>query len=143
MVQADGSVLRAIKRVQPQMNSLKFLKASHQNASLKERLLRYEEQLFSKCYKIGVLYAKEGQTTENEMYNNGMPSSSRPPQNIIPPIIIVSQISTPTEIGSAQFEQFLDFLGSRVTLEGFTGFRGGLDVKSKQILFRFLFLISD
>jgi hypothetical protein len=33
------------------------------------------------------------------------------------------------EHGSPAFEEFLDFLGDRVQLEGFQGYRGGLDVK--------------
>lgn len=31
---------------------------------------------------------------------------------------------------SDDFDEFLDFLGERVTLEGWEGFRAGLDVKS-------------
>jgi hypothetical protein len=33
------------------------------------------------------------------------------------------------EHGSPAFEEFLDFLGDRIKLEGFQGYRGGLDVK--------------
>jgi RAP1 GTPase activating protein 1 len=32
--------------------------------------------------------------------------------------------------GSAAFEEFLDFLGDRIRLKGWTGMRGGLDVRS-------------
>lgn len=31
---------------------------------------------------------------------------------------------------SKDFEEFLDFLGDRVKLDGWRGFRGGLDVRS-------------
>ena len=34
-------------------------------------LVRLDEQELSNKYKIGVLYCKKGQTTEEEMYNNG------------------------------------------------------------------------
>ena len=34
---------------------------------------------------------------------------------------------------SAGFKEFLDWLGEDVELLGFTGFRGGLDVKSKPL----------
>lgn len=59
----------------------------------------------SNTYKIGVMYCKKGQSTEEEMYNNIE--------------------------GSPALEEFLDLLGDRIQLKGFTKFRGGLDVKSK------------
>jgi hypothetical protein len=31
---------------------------------------------------------------------------------------------------SVAFEEFLGFLGEKITLKGFSGFRGGLDIKS-------------
>ncbi len=34
-------------------------------------LLRLDEQELNNKYKIGVMYCKPGQTTEEEMYNNG------------------------------------------------------------------------
>ena len=36
-----------------------------------------------------------------------------------------------TERGSKGFQTFLDMLGDTVELKGWSGFRGGLDVKSK------------
>lgn len=51
------------------------------------------------------MYCKEGQTTEEEMYNN--------------------------EFGSPALVEFLDLLGDRIQLKGFDKFRGGLDVKSQ------------
>ncbi len=36
--------------------------------------------------------------------------------------------------GSPAFEEFLDFLGARIKLEGWTKFRGGLDVSRKRPL---------
>jgi len=70
-----------------------------------QALLSIEEQQLIKGFKFGLLYAKEGQSKEDEMFSN-----------------IES---------SPAFEEFLDFLGTRVVLENFTGFRGGLDVKTK------------
>jgi len=61
-----------------------------------------------KSYKVGVLYCKAGQTTEDDMYNN--------------------------EHSSDAFRQFLDLLGTTVKLQGFDDFKGGLDVKSKFLL---------
>lgn len=34
-------------------------------------MLDYEDKLITTKYKFGVLYARAGQTTEDEMYNNG------------------------------------------------------------------------
>eukprot|EP01090_Pellita_catalonica_P021286 TRINITY_DN7929_c0_g2_i2.p1 TRINITY_DN7929_c0_g2~~TRINITY_DN7929_c0_g2_i2.p1 ORF type:complete len:281 (-),score=46.76 TRINITY_DN7929_c0_g2_i2:43-849(-) len=53
-------------------------------------------------YKFGVLYCTTGQTTESSMYNNVKMS--------------------------AGFETFLEFLGKKVQLQGWTEYRGGLDV---------------
>jgi RAP1 GTPase activating protein 1 len=50
------------------------------------------------------LYSKDGQTKEDDMFTN-IDSSN-------------------------EFEEFLDFIGDRVKLEGWKGFRGGLDVRS-------------
>ena len=37
-------------------------------------LARLDEQELNNKYKIGVLYCCKGQTTEEEMYNNGEPN---------------------------------------------------------------------
>jgi len=65
-----------------------------------------ESLLVPSAYKFGVLYCKDGQKTEEEMFSNKF------------------------ENCSDLFKQFLLFLGDYVTLKGFTGFRGGLDIKS-------------
>jgi hypothetical protein len=70
--------------------------------SFAEELDSMEHSLHSSNYKFGVLYAKEGQN-QNEMFGNREPSPA--------------------------FERFLELLGDRVELQGFAGFRGGLDVK--------------
>ncbi|CAL8277210.1 unnamed protein product [Merluccius merluccius] len=55
-------------------------------------------------FKFGVLYAKDGQLTDDEMFSN--------------------------ETGSESFEKFLSLLGDSVTLQGWAGYRGGLDTKN-------------
>ncbi len=70
--------------------------------SFDDELDTMEQSLHSSNHKFGVLYAKEGQN-QNEMFGNKTPS--------------------------AQFDRFLALLGDRVALQGFAGFRGGLDVK--------------
>eukprot|EP00039_Didymoeca_costata_P025638 m.14024 g.14024 ORF g.14024 m.14024 type:complete len:867 (-) comp4969_c0_seq1:62-2662(-) len=72
--------------------------------NLQDELLVVEEQEGAVNFKIGVLYAKAGQTTDDEMFSN--------------------------EHGSSNFEEFYKTLGQVKALQGFTGFRGGLDVKN-------------
>ncbi|NXU53089.1 GARL3 protein, partial [Turnix velox] len=55
-------------------------------------------------FKFGVLYAKDGQLTDDEMFGN--------------------------ETGSESFQRFLHLLGDTITLKGWTGYRGGLDTKN-------------
>ncbi|KAJ6654633.1 hypothetical protein lerEdw1_006786 [Lerista edwardsae] len=67
-------------------------------------LLVLEEQEGSVNFKFGVLYAKDGQLTDDEMFSN--------------------------ETGSESFQRLLTLLGDTVTLKGWTGYRGGLDTKN-------------
>ncbi|NXC18777.1 GARL3 protein, partial [Corythaeola cristata] len=55
-------------------------------------------------FKFGVLYATDGQLTDDEMFSN--------------------------ETGSESFQRFLHLLGDTITLKGWTGYRGGLDTKN-------------
>lgn len=66
-------------------------------------LLKLDESAMTTKHKIGILFCRPGQRTEEEFYNN--------------------------EHGSPAFEEFLGFLGNRVRLKGFGGYAGGLDVK--------------
>jgi hypothetical protein len=67
-------------------------------------LTAFEQHTKVSNLKAGVLYVKENQKEEDEIFGNVQ--------------------------ASADFEEFLDLLGDRVTLKGFTGFRGGLDVNN-------------
>lgn len=68
-----------------------------------ELLLKFDELLDNNCFKIGVLYARDFQTTEEDFYNN-------------------------QDIRDQDFDKFLALIGQRVRLKGYKGFRGGLDV---------------
>ncbi|KAL7714919.1 Rap GTPase-activating protein [Entamoeba marina] len=68
------------------------------------KLTKFENYFIFCRYKFGVLYCKEGQTQEQEMFNN--------------------------QYGSKHFEKFLELLGKKTPLKGFTGFAGGLDTTS-------------
>ncbi|KNC49648.1 uncharacterized protein AMSG_05699 [Thecamonas trahens ATCC 50062] len=69
--------------------------------SAQNTLLKLENDEPKLRIKIGVLFAKQGQTEETAMYQN--------------------------EHGSPAFEEFLDLLGDRVRLKGFTGYSAQLD----------------
>jgi len=96
---SSGDMIKAIISVKPQIKKYSIHKAKD---IMSNELLRLEKQQIIKNYKFGVLYVKEGQRNENEMYSN--------------------------VDGSPQFDEFLNFLGDKVVLQGFSGFRGGLDV---------------
>lgn len=82
--------------------SLSCLRLGVSNAD--EQLLKLDEQVLTRTYKVGVLYCKSGQNTEEEMYNN--------------------------EHAGPAFEEFLSCLGERVRLKGFDKYRAGLDNKT-------------
>ncbi|KAM9978796.1 hypothetical protein ACTFIY_012557 [Dictyostelium cf. discoideum] len=71
---------------------------------ISQALMNLEEKQTIKGFKFGILYAQEGQNKEDEMFSN---------------------VQT-----SPEFEEFLDFIGDRVPLEGWTHFRAGLDVRT-------------
>ncbi|XP_076182297.1 GTPase-activating Rap/Ran-GAP domain-like protein 3 isoform X2 [Ptiloglossa arizonensis] len=70
---------------------------------IQKDLLLLEEQEGSVNFKFGVIYARKGQTTDDEMLSN--------------------------EKGSPGFENFLEILGERIKLKNWDKYRGGLDVK--------------
>lgn len=57
--------------------------------------------------KVGVMYCRAGQSTEEEMYNN--------------------------ETAGPALEEFLDLLGEKIRLKGFTKYRAQLDTKSNHL----------
>lgn len=73
-------------------------------AAVRSELVKWEAGDRHSGYKFGILLAKEGETTEEEMYHG-------------------SAATTPL------FESFLSILGDRVDLVGYNGYTGGLDTK--------------
>ncbi|XP_078132924.1 signal-induced proliferation-associated 1-like protein 1 isoform X2 [Sander vitreus] len=69
-----------------------------------EQLMKLDEQGLSFQVKVGVMYCRAGQSTEEEMYNN--------------------------EIAGPALEEFLQLLGEKVCLKGFTKYRAQLDTKT-------------
>ncbi|CAJ0952415.1 unnamed protein product [Ranitomeya imitator] len=88
------------------MNLDKFEKSPREilNPEIQKDLLVLEEQEGSVNFKFGVLFAKDGQLTDDEMFSN--------------------------ETGSESFQKMLDLLGDTVTLKSWIGYRGGLDTKN-------------
>jgi len=79
------------------------LRPALQIPKVEELLLKIDEQPIYTRYKVGILYCRANQSTEEQMYNN--------------------------ETSSPAFEEFLDFLGQRVRLKGFDNYKGGLDTR--------------
>ncbi|XP_066594298.1 signal-induced proliferation-associated 1-like protein 1 [Prorops nasuta] len=69
-----------------------------------DSLARLDEQGLSNRYKVGVLYCRSGQRTEEEMYNN--------------------------QHAGPAFLEFLDTIGQRIRLRGFEGYKAGLDTRT-------------
>ncbi|GIY59226.1 rap1 GTPase-activating protein 1 [Caerostris darwini] len=66
-------------------------------------IMAFDEHVLVNKMKFGIIYQKRGQTTEEEMFGN--------------------------ETHSPAMEEFLQLLGDKVELKGFSGFRGGLDTQ--------------
>lgn len=96
-------VREVLEYVCPQL-SVGCLRLGHATSQTEEALLRLDELGVHKKFKIGVLYCRAGQTTEEEMYNN--------------------------ETAGPAFSEFLETLGQRVRLKDFDKYRGGLDKKT-------------
>ncbi|XP_053303653.1 GTPase-activating Rap/Ran-GAP domain-like protein 3 isoform X2 [Pleuronectes platessa] len=96
----------SVKSILSAMNMDRFEKGPREilNPEIQKDLLVLEEQEGSVNFKFGVLYAKDGQLTDDEMFSN--------------------------ETGSESFDKFLNLLGENITLQGWAGYRGGLDTKN-------------
>ncbi|XP_070833298.1 signal-induced proliferation-associated 1-like protein 2 isoform X6 [Chaetodon trifascialis] len=101
---ARGLPLKEVlEYVIPELN-IQCLRLALNSPKVPEQLLKLDEQGLSFQHKVGVLYCKAGQSTEEEMYNN--------------------------ESAGPALEEFLDLLGQRVRLKGFTKYRAQLDNKT-------------
>uniref|UniRef100_A0A3Q4HRH4 Signal induced proliferation associated 1 like 2 n=1 Tax=Neolamprologus brichardi TaxID=32507 RepID=A0A3Q4HRH4_NEOBR len=101
---ARGLPLKEVlEYVIPELN-IQCLRLAMNSPKVPEQLLKLDEQGLSFQHKVGVLYCKAGQSTEEEMYNN--------------------------ESAGPALDEFLDLLGQRVRLKGFTKYRAQLDNKT-------------
>nr|CAH7717010.1 unnamed protein product [Callosobruchus chinensis] len=83
---------------------LSCLRLGVHNQQTTDLILKLDEQGLTNNYKVGIMYCKAGQNTEEEMYNN-------------------------EEAGPA-FTEFLETIGKKVRLHGFDKYRAGLDNKT-------------
>nr|XP_045598357.1 signal-induced proliferation-associated 1-like protein 1 isoform X1 [Procambarus clarkii]XP_045598358.1 signal-induced proliferation-associated 1-like protein 1 isoform X1 [Procambarus clarkii]XP_045598359.1 signal-induced proliferation-associated 1-like protein 1 isoform X1 [Procambarus clarkii] len=96
-------VREALEYVCPQL-SLGCLRLGQPGTQTEEALIRLDDLGVHNKFKVGVLYCRAGQTTEEEMYNN--------------------------ESAGPAFSEFLEVVGQRVRLKDFDKYRGGLDKKT-------------
>lgn len=96
-----------------------------ENPKLTKELIRHEElkKREVRCYKIGILYAKEGQKKEEEILANREYTLLYGIEHIA---------DKQTENPSDAFERFLRLLGDKIELAGWQGYRGDLDVVSNK-----------
>eukprot|EP00057_Strongylocentrotus_purpuratus_P016622 XP_011671096.1 PREDICTED: signal-induced proliferation-associated 1-like protein 2 isoform X2 [Strongylocentrotus purpuratus] len=71
---------------------------------VRDQLLKIDEQGVTNHYKVGIMYCKAGQSTEEEMYNN--------------------------EHASPAFDEFVDCIGEKIRLKDFEKYRAQLDNKT-------------
>ncbi|XP_066098240.1 signal-induced proliferation-associated 1-like protein 3 isoform X3 [Saccopteryx bilineata] len=93
----------ALEYVIPELN-IHCLRLALNTPKVTEQLLKLDEQGLCRKHKVGILYCRAGQSSEEEMYNN-------------------------EEAGPA-FEEFLSLLGEKVCLKGFSKYAAQLDVKT-------------
>ncbi|XP_047204117.1 rap1 GTPase-activating protein 1 isoform X1 [Girardinichthys multiradiatus] len=98
------NVVQMAKLVCEEVNVDRFYPVLYPKAS--RLIVTFDEHVISNNFKFGVIYQKFGQTSEEELFGNMEESSG--------------------------FVEFLEFLGMKIELHDFKGFRGGLDVTHGQ-----------
>ncbi|XP_040926732.1 rap1 GTPase-activating protein 1 isoform X5 [Betta splendens] len=98
------NVVQMAKLVCEDVNVDRFYPVLYPKAS--RLIVTFDEHVISNNFKFGVIYQKFGQTSEEELFGNMEESSA--------------------------FVEFLEFLGEKIELHDFKGFRGGLDVTHGQ-----------
>ncbi|XP_058258572.1 rap1 GTPase-activating protein 1 isoform X9 [Hemibagrus wyckioides] len=98
------NVIQMAKLVCEEVNVDKFYPVLYPKAS--RLIVTFDEHVLRNNFKFGVIYQKLGQTSEEELFGNSEESPA--------------------------FLEFLEFLGEKIELHDFKGFRGGLDVTHGQ-----------
>ncbi|XP_053703157.1 signal-induced proliferation-associated 1-like protein 2 [Synchiropus splendidus] len=94
---------RLLEFIMPELN-LQCLRLASNSPKVRDTLLKLDEQGLNFQRKVGVMYCRAGQSSEEDMYNN--------------------------ESSGPAFEEFLDLLGERVRLKGWEKYRAQLDNKT-------------
>uniref|UniRef100_A0A674D471 Signal-induced proliferation-associated 1 n=1 Tax=Salmo trutta TaxID=8032 RepID=A0A674D471_SALTR len=94
---------RLLEFIIPELN-LHCLRLASTSPKVRDTLLKLDEQGLNFQRKVGVMYCRAGQSSEEDMYNN--------------------------ESSGPAFEEFLDLLGERVNLKGWEKYRAQLDTKT-------------
>ncbi|KAI7813869.1 putative signal-induced proliferation-associated protein 1 [Triplophysa rosa] len=94
---------RLLEFILPDFN-LHCLRLASTSPKVRDTLLKLDEQGLNFQRKIGIMYCRAGQSTEEDMYNN--------------------------ESAGPAFDEFLDLLGDRVRLKGWEKYRAQLDTKT-------------
>jgi hypothetical protein len=81
------------------------------------------------AHKFGVIFAKENQITENELFSNS--TADRPHQlcfflSLVADLYVLPHAAE----GDEAFEAFLQLLGPKIELKGWKGYTGGLNTGS-------------
>ncbi|KTG32764.1 hypothetical protein cypCar_00013876 [Cyprinus carpio] len=98
------NIVQMAKLVCEEVNVDRFFPVLYPKAS--RLIVTFDEHVISNNFKFGVIYQKFGQTSEEELFGNNEES----------PALV----------------EFLEFLGQKIELYDFRGFRGGLDVTHGQ-----------
>ncbi|XP_068452931.1 rap1 GTPase-activating protein 1 isoform X6 [Clinocottus analis] len=98
------NVVQMAKLVCEEVNVDRFFPVLYPKAS--RLIVTFDEHVISNNFKFGVIYQRFGQTSEEELFGNSKESPA--------------------------FVEFLEFLGEKIELHNFKGFRGGLDVTHGQ-----------
>ncbi|XP_066507957.1 signal-induced proliferation-associated protein 1 isoform X2 [Hoplias malabaricus] len=94
---------RLLEFILPDLN-LHCLRLASTSPKVRDTLLKLDEQGLNFQRKVGVMYCRAGQSSEEDMYNN--------------------------ESAGTAFHEFLDLLGERVRLKGWEKYRAQLDTKT-------------
>uniref|UniRef100_A0A668UFQ2 Rap-GAP domain-containing protein n=1 Tax=Oreochromis aureus TaxID=47969 RepID=A0A668UFQ2_OREAU len=94
---------RLLEFIMPELNQ-HCLRLASNSPKVRDTLLKLDEQGLNFQRKVGIMYCRAGQSSEEDMYNN--------------------------ESSGPAFEEFLDLLGERVRLKGWEKYRAQLDNKT-------------
>lgn len=97
------STKEVLEYVAPEVQ-IQCLRLGVSTPQCEQQLLKLDEQGLTNKYKVGVLYCRAGQSSEEDMYNN--------------------------EDAGPAFTEFLETIGNRVRLKGFENYKAGLDNKT-------------